>query len=218
MPSPHYEALTSQISDLGAVLLPIDINQDILELPPDVSVKALSYRILCHAELENYFESRGLEIATAADKAWKERQHISRSTFCLLAFWDGTLEKLPDTLQAPPHKKRSDWDALIKPDSRLSRAITAYNRYIRSLNHGIKEENLISVLLPIGLNPDRIDPTLIADLNDLGIKRGEAAHTGISGHVRKGVNPRDEYSQIARIIGNLTQMDEQLNELLTAAL
>jgi hypothetical protein len=190
---------------------------DILEFTPRISVRALSYRILSHGEFESYFEARALEILMAADAAWKERQHISRTTLCVLAFSGATLAKLPDTLKPPANKKDANWDALIRPDKRISTAISEFTYYLRRQNNGIKEENVIGMLLRIGLSPDDLDEGLIAELNDLGVKRGEVAHGGASGSVSKGVNPRDEHEQVERICEGILLLDETLTKLLHAA-
>lgn len=209
--------MQAQVTQLGKVLLPRDIKKDLLEFTPRISLRALSYRLLCYAEIEHYLEERVLEIATAADKAWKERGHISRSTFCLLAFSGRTLSKLPETLSPPPSKKQVDWDDLIKPDKRLSQSISSFHDDVRNQNNGIKEKNIIALLLPIGFDPDLIDELLLSDLNDLTVKRGEAAHVSTFGQLTRGVNPRDEYDQIARIINGLKAVDIGLDALLKSA-
>ena len=210
MASNHYMAMRRNIGQLGRSLLPRPITKDLLELTPRVSVRALSYRMLCHAEFENFLEARALEVVAAVDASWKRRGHISHSTLCLLAFSGIKLNALPDTLQVPSER--------ITPDGRVSRAISEFNHYVRKRNHGIKEENLIALLVRIGLKPVLLDEVLVADMTDLGVKRGEVAHGGAAGYVTRGVNPRDEFEQVRRISEGLRPVDAALTVLLRAAL
>jgi hypothetical protein len=217
MPSSQYNLMRKQLSELRRSLLPRDIKKDILDFTPRMSVRALSYRILSHAEFETYLETRALEIVMATDNAWKTRGHISRSTLCLIAFSGRRFDQLPDTLKAPAKKKETDWSAMITPDKRISACMSEFTYYLRRHNHGIKEENLISILLRVGLAPDALDEILVAEMTDLGVKRGEVAHGGAAGYVTKGVNPRDEYERVKRIVEGLKPVDEALTNLLHAA-
>jgi hypothetical protein len=157
------------------------------------------------------------EIALAADAAWKARQHVSRAMLCLLSFSGLTFVRLPSTLRPPANKKQADWAALVKPDQQISKAIGSYMRRVRQENHGIKEENILSLLLPIGFPADDLDELLLAELNDFGIKRGTAAHVSVARHVTAGVNPIDESSQVARITKGLKDVDARLDSLLAGA-
>lgn len=217
MASARYRKMRSQVAQLARSFLPRDLKKDILDLPPRVSLRALSFRILSHAEIESYLEDRAIELARAADEAWKKHGHVSRVTLCLLAFLGGSLKQLPGTLRPPPNKKQADWDQLIRPDKRLSQAISTFNYRVSQLNHGIKEENLVAILLPLGIDPDIIDEVLLADLNDLGAKRGESAHGGSFGQVSKGVNPRDEYAHVMRALDGLKAIDKAFDDLRLAA-
>jgi hypothetical protein len=73
------------------------------------------------------------------------------------------------------------------------------------------------MFLRVGVEAIKLDPALIADMDDFGIKRGEAAHSGVLGQVTKGVNPRDEFEQVRRIVEGLKELDRELDALLSAA-
>lgn len=217
MPSTRYRQMQSQVRQIGTALLPGRKGKDLIDLTPRLSMRALSYRILCHAEIESYLEDRVIEIALTADKSWKERGHICNSILCLLAFSEANLDKLPQTLKPPPNRKQADWENLIRPHKRLSGSVTKFINKIRNSNNGIKEQNIIEMILPIGFDPDLIDELLLADLNDFGTKRGSAAHTSVLGHVTVGINPNDERKQVERIISGLASIDGELNKLLKTA-
>lgn len=217
MPSDRYRQLRKQVTQLRRILLPRDLKADLLELTPRLSVRALSFRMLSHAEMEHYLEDRVVEIAEAADAAWKSRGHVSRTTLSLLAFSGLTLEQLPESFRAPKNKKQSEWGKRIKPDSRLSSAISLFHSGVRMRNHGIKEENVVRLLVPVGYRADDIDLLLVDEMNNFGTLRGEAAHISAVGHVRKGINPKDEYNRVERILLGLLAIDNSLDALLEAA-
>ena len=213
MPSQRYSKMCSELSRLRRTLLPRARRGEAFDLTPRLSVRALAFRVLSHAEIEHYIEERAAEIALAADTAWKDRRHVSETTLCLLAFSGLSLAKLPATLR-PPRANQRDWSEFVKPDARLSASVTTYIRRVRQENHGIKEENLLSLLLPIGFPSDELDELLIAELNDFGTKRGRAAHISVSNHVTAGVNPFDEDDQVRRIVLGLRAIDLKLDVML----
>jgi len=217
MSSIRYRKMATQINHLRKAFLPRNLQQDIINFTQKLSLRALSFRILSHGEIESYLEDRSLEIATAADLAWKNQEKISKTTFCLLAFSGHPMAPLPDTLRAPPKKKQTDWQALITPDHRLSKSIAQLIHHVKHKNHGIKEDSVVSMMLPIGVDPSLIEEVLLADLNDLASKRGEAAHGRAFGHVQKGVNPKDEYDQIKRILESLLEIDKIYDKLYKGA-
>ncbi len=217
MSSKRYSQMCAELRRLYNALLPRIRKGQILDLTPRLSLRALAYRVLSHAEIEHYLEDRAAEIAVAADKAWKTRRHVSETTLCLLAFSGISLSKLPASLKPPANKKQVDWLTLIKPDDRLSTSVTAFIRRVRQENHGIKEENVLALLLPIGFPSEDLDELLLADLNDFGSKRGTAAHVSVAGHVTAGVNPVDEAAQVRRIVEGLKTVDAKLTSLLSKA-
>lgn len=217
MPSQRYFQLRTQIGQLSRSLLPRLKKGEPFDLSPRLSLRALSYRVLCHAEIETYLEDRALEIAQKAFKSWKDKGHICRPTLYLLAFSGLKFENVPDSLKPPPKRKQSDWDNLIKPHSRISQATSSYLSFIRFKNNGIKEENILKLLIPLGFDIVDLDELFLAELNDFGTKRGEAAHVSTAGHVTRGVNPLDEAAQVRRILDSLRQIDSKLDLLLADA-
>ncbi|WP_147707686.1 HEPN domain-containing protein [Microvirga massiliensis] len=182
-----------------------------------VRIRALSFRVLAHAELETYFEERASEIAQSAWKAWKRKRYVSRPALYLLAFSGREMQKPPQSLRAPDKNKEKAWPELIDIQERLKRATAEFiDRAIKD-NHGVKEANLLSMLLPIGFTQEMCDETLLATLNDFGSLRGEAAHAGAASHVTKGVDPKDEYDRVQMIISGLEPIDRDLDTLLVEA-
>ena len=51
---------------------------------------------------------------------------------------------------------------------RLLSIIATFHHHVRNENHGIKERNLLSLLLPIGIAHGKIDPAFLADMESFG--------------------------------------------------
>jgi len=180
-----------------------------------VSVHALSFRILCVAEIENYLEDRCAEIAKTALESWRTRNHFSPSLQALTVFTTIKYESLPDYLSAKP-KDQKDWENLVSPVKRIEKAVEGYIRFVQSNNHGIREKNLIALLIPVGLDLRVIDRTLLDRMDALGSRRGDAAHTSCAKALKIGVDPAAEKKDIDDVISGIADLDVRLEALLTA--
>ncbi|MCZ8184221.1 MAG: hypothetical protein O9322_14705 [Beijerinckiaceae bacterium] len=215
MPSKRYQQMKSELRRLqGALAFRIRAGSA-FTLTPQLSIRALAYRVLAHAEIEQFLEDRVIEIVMSTDKAFKNRRFVSETTICLLNYSQITLSKVPESLSPPPGKSQNDWNAVIFPDSNFFKAVSTYVNRVRNQNHGVKEENVLSMLLPIGFSATDIDSLLLIELNDFGRKRGAAAHAGLGQHVRAGVNPLDEIAQVQRILTGLLDVDRKLSKILS---
>lgn len=219
MSSQRFQQLSSRIAELQIHLLPAEFS-DIgdYEHADQVTVRALSYRVLAHAEIEAYLEDRVVEIAKEAIKSWKQRGHLSRSLLYLVAFSGREMRRPPESLISPTENKAKDWPTFLDPSQRLRECATSYVQAVQMDNHGIRERNLLSMLLPVGVDFSDLDPVFIADLDSFGARRGEAAHTSSNpAQVRQGVNPKDEHVVVEMLLNGLQPIDEILNNLLNEA-
>lgn len=217
MASARYAALKKQVRQLTITLLPRSLKSDLLDLTPRLSVRALSFRVLSHAEFESYFEDRAIELATVCHHAYRQRRHISPTTLAMIGFSGVNMQAPPRTASAPASKRDRDWNQLTRLDYRIGKSITTYNNQIQHQNHGIKEANLLAILLPLGMDISDIDPGLLTEFNNFGSQRGEAAHSSTVGQVRTGVNPIDEYKRVQRILSDLLVLDLKLTQMLKRA-
>lgn len=214
--SARYQALVVQTSALRRHLLPKQFSPTGSYIRPDrVSAHALSFRILCVAEIENYLEDRCAEIAKTALDSWRTRQHFSRSLQSLTVFTGIRYDSLPDYLQAKPNDQK-DWDNLISPVKRIEKAVDDYIRFVQSKNHGIREKNLIAMLIPLGLDLRTVDRTLLDRMDGLGSRRGDAAHTSCAKALKVGVDPALEKKEIDLVISAIRDLDLALDGLLSA--
>lgn len=173
---------------------------------------ATAYRILAHAEFESYLEDRVLEIATNALTIWNNKKQTTITLVCLFAFSGLTLEKPPDSLTTSQQAKILE--EKLKLDRKLSKVFGSFKNSVKN-NHGIREKNILLLLLPIGVNSDDLDKVWLQEMNDFGAKRGEFAHQSASNYkTRQPPDPRNELEMVNRLLQGLIDIDRLLNNLL----
>lgn len=162
----RHKQLLSRISQLESNLLPaIKINGNYTKKESDL---IRSYVLLCHAEIESFFEDIAESKVQKALTAWINSRKKSN---CLLAIMSFCTEEI--------YWKKIKKSSKEKLDFRINRVT---NHYLRKLNnnHGIKSGNLCSILLPIGIESDELDQTWLNTMDNFGSKRGQFAHTSSS--------------------------------------
>ena len=209
----RYQQMIQNVEKLRRILLPpIFSPTGDYEETEKVFTLAVSFRVLSHAEVESYLEDRAMSATDQAWKAWIRYGIATRTALSLIAFSDMEMGSPPETLQARQPSQEKSWNEKIDINSKLKIAITKYNNYIKRNNHGIKEENILSMLLPIGIRPEKIDQTLLADLNNFGESRGLAAHSR-SESAQQGIDPKSEYDKVLNIIESLAELDNEIDKL-----
>ena len=175
----------------------------------------LAYRVLVHAEIEAYFEDRVWEVALNAKKNWDNQGKTCRTLICLLAFSGLEMEVPPHTL-TPSQGSKKVPDGKIKINKKIDSAMESFKRAIKQ-NHGIKEANLLALLLPIGIDTDDLDdPTWLATMNTFGEERGVVAHSSSTSPTIQVPDPATELRRIEQIISpGLCKVDELINKLRT---
>lgn len=215
MPSERLAQLKTQLNVLRAHLLPDPFEETgLYEDQERVATSALGYRVLSHAEVESYFEDRALEVVHRARIAWDQSRYVSRVALCLIAFSGREMALPPPSLQAPSDNKRKAWPALLDISEKFGPVISNFNNYVRNENHGIKEKNLMSLLLPIGIDPSKLDPIFLAEIESFGSIRGFTAHSSNGTSVRKAVDPEQELKRIETLIPGIDTIDELIDQLI----
>lgn len=158
---------------------------------PEQDDKTKAYLLLAHAELEAYFEDRARNRLDIAHARW-QRTGVCTSVLSRLLV----------------HHQED-----LEPLSAIS-VTKAVNFHLDRLdkNHGIKEKNLLSIFLPLGLGHHDLDTRLVSSCNQLGRKRGQFAHASIKTHQQ--VDPKTERENIRRnIVPELKKLDRRLRAL-----
>jgi hypothetical protein len=217
MASERFQQLEEQLRVLARCLLPAKFDPTGTYDDQDVvSMRALAYRVLAHAEIESYFEDRALEPVSRAQTVWESTRHVSHVALCLLGFSGKEMALPPATLEAPSDNKRKAWPALVDIGQRLLPIISTFHNQVRNENHGVKEKNLLAMLLPIGVAHAKIDPTFLADMESFGALRGQAAHASGRTTARQAVDPEGEQKRVLGLLPGIAAIDAEIDVLLAA--
>lgn len=123
-----------------------------------------SYVLLCHAEIESYFEDIAELKVKKALSSWRNNRKKSNCLLAIMAF-------TADEMNFAKIKK----DDKEKLGYRVSLVADHFLKKLKN-NHGIKSENILSMLLPIGFEREEFDQTWLNAMNAFGSKRGKFAH------------------------------------------
>ena len=154
-----------------------------------------SFLLLSHAEFEYYFEEFGRQVAKRAFDRWRVNHDFKSKVLFYLALHSETTEKIRHAESAEEKMKE------------------IYGQYIIATkrNNGIKKDNILTILCPIGVDLDLIDNTWLNTITSYGADRGEIAHT--SARIQTLHDPIDIKNEIAYLIRELSLLDMILLKL-----
>ncbi|MFI8254282.1 HEPN domain-containing protein [Streptomyces filamentosus] len=201
MPSPRFLELELRIAQLEKHFIPDKF--DPTGTYEDVTYEhTRAFRVLAHAEFESFIEDRVLEVLNGSFATWESNGAISTSLLAVVAHKE-TTHAVPETLADASHKKNH-------PDlkSRVEGAKNDFNRYVRTKNHGIKERNILRLLMPIGFTPQDIDPIWLSATETWASARGEVAHKSAKMQVQP--DPQKELKTVREILAGFRDIDEQM--------
>lgn len=186
---------TSQYGDLRSALkelrpITARVNPLICETPLQ-TLKVRSYILLAHAALEEYLEELAISAARQACKQFKDNGQLSLALVGLISA--GVL----DEIAVGKARKKATQDLFNNIEAFVDEALTRFSLIVKD-NHGIKRHNQISLLLPIGFDPEAVDAATLAALDSFGTKRGDIAHK----------------AKISKV-HTLSEVDSSLNTILT---
>lgn len=206
--SQRYNELKRGVQKLRRALLPTKFDPTgTYRGAEHVHLRAISFRILVHAEIESFIEDRAHELFDEAWNAWRNHRVPSRVLSALLAFSGHTMPTPPSKLGSPGKNAHDDIDGI------LSRAKTHWKKDVYKSNHGVKEANVLALLLPLGIDGGDLETTLLADLTSFGGARGAVAHKSSVG-VTSYADPKSEYDQAKQLLTALGTIDELVADAL----
>lgn len=209
----RFKQLQAELRELRLHFLPKDFSP-IGSYSLRILSRTIGYRVLAHAEIESYLEDRSVEVATAALRNWKANKYIGRTSICLIAFIGRMMEDPPSSFSPEQPTQISLWDNKLHLDRKLEHASRVFHQAIRD-NHGVKEANILRLLLPVGIDANDLDPVWLSTMNTFGKLRGEAAHTSrTKWKTSQPPDPESEYNTVIDIVVGLRKIDESLNKLL----
>jgi len=196
--SANYARLIETIEKLRNALLPSPFEPTgAYEQPEIAHLQTVSFRILVHAEMEAYLEEIAQLLFQEAWSAWDQHGTPSKVIIGLLAFSGREHTGPPSSLKL--HNALSDVSIC------LEKAQGVWRHAVKT-NHGLKEENLLKLLLPLGISADDLDSMLLTDLTSFGSARGEVAHSSPL-KIKQYADPKDEYDKVTRLATDLKKID-----------
>lgn len=152
-------AVADAIRGLAAeIFVPDDLTSPILA--PALKARAAGFIVLAHAEIE-----------------WA----IERACLSIAGLLRGSTDPATSLLVWGFFKLKSESDGskrLPKKGIPLHHLVSVYETTVTD-NHGIKEENIRSLLVPIGVDVDSLNAD-IAVLDAFGARRGQLAHRAVA--------------------------------------
>jgi len=149
------------------------------------------YRLLVHAEIEYYFEAIAKEIVLSSQQKWVKTRKPSHILTALFAFTSNKNPDIPETYDDKQH---------IFLEDRITNSVSTFMGYLNQ-NHGIKQKNLLKILLPLGISITDIDPTWLMDMDTFGDDRGDVAHKSIK--VQNSIDPYSEKKRVERFLSEI---------------
>lgn len=189
MPSTEFDVLANSVMELKRIYLDASLNSGV---PPtaDQHDFARSFTVLAHAEIEWYIEKVSTKFSEKILTAAKYG-NVSASTFALLTF--SSLAPLTGGGEFKREKR------LVS--TRVGEAKASLKK-ISDENHGIREEHLASLFVPLGLTHKDIDATWLGDVDSFATFRGRYAHMSRTEPDANpsSVNPSDIWDHCKRIV------------------
>jgi hypothetical protein len=187
--SARYTKLSRRITVIESSYLPI-VNT-LGNYSPKEQDDVRAYLLLVHAEIESYFEEISEEKVKRAFSAWQANRTKSNILLSLVSFSEVGLNQ-------------------NEIETRVNKALTHYIAKLK-MNHGIKEKNILEILLPVGLEYQSLDTTWLNMMSSFGSQRGEVAHSASA--VQQPLDPATLKSTVTLILLEIQRLDELIKQL-----
>ena len=150
-----------------------------------------AFLLLIHAEIESYFEEVSENKVKTAFKNWKAKRSRSNVLLSLVSFCGDDI-----------HGKDLE--------DRIHKALTLYISKLKK-NHGIKGNNILDILLPVGIEHNSIDLTWLNTMTSFGTNRGEVAHSTAA--VQQPLDPVTLKNTVMLIMTEVKKMDQEIKKI-----
>jgi hypothetical protein len=169
-----------------------------------VQAHTRGFLVLCHAEIESYFEEWAKEIVRASEVVWTSSGRVTAPLGFLLVTYAERLD-VPTTLVGPNTKD--------SPQLLADLSVKLFNKFYKQIkdNHGVKEKNVLNLFAPLGLPAVALGSSLPPSLDYFGELRGTHAHHSAQAVVSV-LDPETEYKRVMAIVSDLVLFDEWLLE------
>jgi len=205
--SDRYRELKKRLTELKNHLLPVSFSPigDYTERQQD---RARGYRVLVHAEIESYLEDVSKETVINAIRQWK---HNNQPTVVIISFlasyhssWNLTSEIENEHIIQIAKSRKNLKDSI---NEIIDIAQTQFSEKIRK-NHGIKDKNVKTLILPTGVDVNALDQTWLTNIDSYGRLRGETAHK--SRKAQGSISPKEEYELVQKLLVGIKDLDQRI--------
>lgn len=173
--------------------------------PERVHQRAAAFRLLAHAEFESFAEDLVTSHVATRLALWTKSRKPSITLATLIAYDE--IGGKPATSLIDPGQK-----AAKLFQERLEDAAKRFNHQVRMFNHGVREMNILNMLLPIGIEAGDIDLVWLERLDGWAQERGDFAHKS-SGKIGIRLDPATEYAQVKMIMLGFKDLDQRVASL-----
>ncbi|MBU2887457.1 hypothetical protein KO507_16950 [Gilvimarinus agarilyticus] len=208
--SNRFKELRGRLRELRLHLLPANFSPtgDYTDRQQD---RARGYRLLVHAEIESYLEDVSRETVTQAIRDWKTSNKPSNIIVSFLAAyhssWSVTEEIKNEELIQIAKSRKNAKDSVVEVIDLAQRQFT---KKLKD-NHGIKDKNFKTLILPTGIDIGSLDQTWLTNIDSFGTKRGEVAHK--AKRTQGTINPKDEFESVQALLNGLEDLDKKIMQL-----
>lgn len=158
-----------------------------------------SFILLSHAEIEAYLEDIVKDKITKSLNSWNSSRAKSHCIKSVMTFVGADISYENDI-----NSNNLQY--------RINKTITHYQRAMVDKNHGIKEKNILKILLPLGIELNELDQTWLSVMDSFGSTRGLIAHNSFT--VTQTIDRNTELNKIKNlIIPELTNIDKMISKL-----
>lgn len=151
--------------------------------------------VLCHAELEDYFESVAKTILDSGEMIWNTKK-IANYNFANL-------------LLRGKHADKPN----LKPGELLFKVVELY-KYVIINNNGIKSSNIHNLFWPLGYDDNDFDASFLSQLDSFGVQRGNIVHSSAKKAVQQ-LDQRSVYRDIDNILSALVGFESVITSKIT---
>jgi hypothetical protein len=160
-----------------------------------------SYLLLVHAEIEAYFEDRAKEKVNNALSKWRLNRQKSTCLKSVLAFSGNDISY--------SNERKSDSNNI---EFRMNKAVNHFLGLVNK-NNGVKQNDIINLIIPIGIELSDLDNTWLNTMDSFGSARGNIAHNSIA--VQAALDRNTEKDRInMQIIPEIERIDELIQKLI----
>lgn len=187
-----YKNLKKRILTLKKQFLNFQPSDSIL---PENQDQLRAFKLLVHAEIESYIENSVQEVLNKCINEWETKKRVNPPLLFLIMFSSSKFEAN---------------NQYLTREKRINQILTSFKSVISS-NNGIKERNILKLIIPLGINYSRLDDTWLTTIDSYGSSRGEVAHNSFS--VQRQLDKNSELNNLNLVLTGIKKIDIKLQKV-----